>query len=294
VRQLIPIILIPIQAGILEWGWRSELPSVGARRIGEITGAIAIGTAAMSTLTTITILIVTILAVAIARAAEDRVDREELEDQADLAVLEGSVVQVNLEGSVVQAESVDLAVLVESVELVAESGNTIHRIAVTHRMAIVGRRISLDKPTIVLAPVRALVLVRVVARARAQDPPLVRLAERAAPRVVPVAVPKRPHRVLPVEIKWAIVRHRKRIMETAAVHMVAGAAEITRAPAVIVAVAVWAAVGTVAAAAVVVAAGTAEAEAAAAADAAEEDAVVAEEVDAKQFDEEKTDENKNQ
>ena len=209
---------------------------------GAAGGATAIGTAAMSTLTTITILIVTILAVAIARAAEDQVDREELEDQADLAVLEGSVAQ---------AESVDLAVLVESVELVAENGNTIHRIAVTHRMAIAGRRISLDKPTIVLAPVRALVpaLVQVVAKEE-RNRLLGRRVERVAQLVVRAAVARKLHLVLPVEIKSAIVRHRKRVMETAAVHMVAGAAEITRAPAVIVAVAVWAAGGTAVVAAV--------------------------------------------
>ena len=172
-----------------------------------------------------------------------------------------------------------------------ENGDTIHRIAATLRTAIEGRATDLGKATVVKAIDRALVpvidhrlchrvaIVPVVAQARAIVH-LVEIVQAAA--VLLERVRPHDHRAVVAEIELVITVPREGVTEIAAVDTAAAAVETTRAQAVREADAAWAVVDLVAAAVEVAAGGEVAAVA----------AVEAEDVGAKSFDEEKTNENK--
>jgi hypothetical protein len=242
---------------------------------------IAIGTAATSTLTTTTILIGTI----------------------------GTTTIGQDKGGTGQARAIDLRKC-----RLTENGATIHRIAATHRTVIAEAEINLVK----------VVVEKVGAdkpeadRARRNCPPAAAAGNRAAVHLQNRAVvvarhqqnrvaveakhrqnPAAAHRDRPAEkeaeTRWVIIPHRGAITVEIAAAVMAAAAEIMRARVVAAAAEAWAAEVTAAAAEVAV-----DIAAVAAAEAWVAEAVVVvvdvgavEDVVAKQFDEEQTNENKN-
>ena len=224
-----PILIIRTIIPAITREWDSPLGRVSrGARIGEITGAIAIGATATLTLTTTTILTGTTLTIDLGKAG--------------------------IAPGIGQDKAAPVIV-----------GNTIHHTAATRRTEIAEQTTNLvklttvparaeivDKPAIGQAQVveehnvRAAVHLQnqAAVEARHQLNPAAEKDQRVDP-AEEEAVPVRDHPLVhPAEITWAIARRRRATMEIAAADTVVGAAEIMRARAVIAAVAAWAAADT--------------------------------------------------
>src|SRR5215471_4687020 len=229
--RTIPILIL---AGMREWAWH-WVPVLRGARIGEITGAIAIGAAATSILTTTTILIATIGTTTIDPGKE----------------------------GIGQGKAIDPVKCRPT-----GNGDTIHRTAATHPTEIAGRRTNsvkmeivgkaeiVDKPATGQAQVveernvRAAVHLQnqaaveaghQVNRAAEKDQRVDPAEEEA---VAGVRVHQRGRPAAAAERMWATTPHREAITVEIAAAVTAAAAEIMRAPAVIAAVEVWAAADT--------------------------------------------------
>jgi hypothetical protein len=265
-----PILTIRTITPVITRGWDSPLGRVSrGARIGEITGAIAIGATATSTLTTTTILTAIIGTITIAPARAGIVRAIGPARAIDRRKCRGTG----------NGDTIHHTAATRRTEIAEQTTNLVKLTTVPARAEIV------DKPAIGQAQVveehnvRAAVHLQnqAAVEARHQLNPAAEKDQRVDP-AVEEAVPVRDHPLVhPAEITWAIARRRRATMEIAAADTVVRAAEIMRARAVIAAVAAWAAADTavVVAVADLVAAGAAvgEVAVAAAADEAEEEDV---------------------
>jgi hypothetical protein len=255
-----PILTIRTITPVITREWDSPLGRVSrGARIGEITGAIAIGVTATSTLTTTTILTGTTLTIDLGKAE----------------IVPG--IGQDKAAPVIVGNTIHHTAATRRTEIAEQTTNLVKLTTVPARAEIV------DKPAIGQAQVveehnvRAAVHLQnqAAVEARHQLNPAAGKDQRVDP-AEEEAVPVRDHPLVhPAEITWAIARRRRATMEIAAADTVVRAAEIMRARAVIAAVAAWAAEDTVVVGAAVAAwaAEAGEAAVAAAADEAEEEDV---------------------